>query len=80
MTVLIHLGYLVYDADKKVAYITNEEVRSVFAKAVERTDWTPVIQAIQRTDRLLKATWKKEADVVADGIDKVHMDNTSILQ
>lgn len=80
LTVLIHLGYLAYDADKKTAYIPNEEVRSVFAKAVESTDWMPVIQAMQRSDRLLKATWNKEADAVADGIDKVHMDNTSILQ
>lgn len=71
---MIHLGYLAYDVDKKAAYIPNEEVRSVFAKAVERTDWTPVIHAIQRSDRLLKATWNKEADVVADGIDKVIAD------
>lgn len=31
-------------------------------------------------NRLLKVTWDKEADAVADGIDKVHMDNIFILQ
>lgn len=80
LTVLIHLGYLAYDTDRKKAYIPNEEVRSVFVKAVEETDWTPVIQAIRESDRLLQATWEKDAGTVADRIDKVHMENTSIIR
>ena len=40
LTMLIHLGYLAYDADKGEAYIPNEEVRSVFVKAVEESNWT----------------------------------------
>lgn len=80
LTVLIHLGYLAYDAECREAYIPNEEVRSVFAKAVEGTDWAPVIQAIRDSDRLLWATWNKDADAVAGSLDKVHMENTSILQ
>lgn len=80
LTMLIHLGYLAYDADTREAYVPNEEVRAAFARAVDDTDWTPVIQAIRSSDRLLKATWNKDADAVARGIDKVHRENTSILQ
>lgn len=80
LTALIHLGYLAYDVDTREAYVPNEEVRTAFARAVKDTDWEPVIQALRDSDRLLKATWDKNADLVAEGIDKVHRENTSILQ
>lgn len=77
---LIHLGYLAYDADTREAYVPNEEVRTAFARAVMDTDWKPVVQAVLDSERLLKATWNKDADLVAESIDKVHRENTSILQ
>jgi hypothetical protein len=80
LTALIHLGYLAYDADSKEAYIPNEEVRTAFAKTVARTDWTPVVQAIKNSDRLLKLTWNKMSDEVAECISEIHMENTSILE
>jgi hypothetical protein len=80
MTVLIHLGYLAYDSESGEAFIPNEEVRSAFASTIKATDWTPVIQAINKSDRLLKLTWAKEADEVAEHISEIHMANTSILQ
>lgn len=80
LTVLIHLGYLAYDAQAKEAYVPNEEVRSAFAAAVKETDWTPVIQAIRESDRLLRATWNRDKDAVAEGIERVHQANASILQ
>ena len=80
LTALIHLGYLAYDVNTGEAYVPNEEVRTAFARAVKDTDWEPVIQALKDSDRLLKATWDKDADLVAECIDKVHRENTSILQ
>jgi hypothetical protein len=80
ITALIHLGYLAYDADSKEAYIPNEEVRTAFAKTIARTDWTPVVQAIKNSDRLLKLTWNKMADEVTECISEIHMENTSILE
>jgi ribosomal protein S8 len=49
------------------------------------TDWTPVIDAINKSERLLKLTWAKEADEVAEYISEVLTEtfsgqNTSILQ
>jgi ribosomal protein S8 len=80
ITVLIHLGYLAYDQDRKEAYVPNEEVRMAFENTISNTDWTPVIDAINKSERLLKLTWAKESDEVAERISEVHMDNTSILQ
>lgn len=80
LTALIHLGYLAYDVDTREAYVPNEEVRTAFSRAVRDTDWEPVIQALKDSGRLLKATWDKDANLVAECIDKVHRENTSILQ
>lgn len=80
LTALIHLGYLAYDADTREAYVPNEEVRTAFTRAVMDTGWEPVVQAVRDSDRLLKATWNKDADLVAEGIDRVHRENTAILQ
>jgi hypothetical protein len=80
LTVLIHLGYLAYDEETKEVFIPNEEVHSAFASTIMETDWTPIIDAINKSERLLKLTWAKEADEVAEYISEVHMQNTSILQ
>lgn len=76
LTMLIHLGYLSYDSERKEVYIPNEEIRGAFGKVIKGTNWTPVIQ---NSDALLKATWNMDAEAVAQGVDKVHMENTSIL-
>jgi hypothetical protein len=80
LTVLIHLGYLAYDDDSREAYIPNAEVRYAFAKTIEETNWIPVVQAIKKSDRLLKLTWNKMSDEVAECISEIHMENTSILE
>jgi hypothetical protein len=80
LTVLIHLGYLAYDSANREAFIPNEEVRLAFAQSIEGTDWTPVISALKNSDRLLKLTWNKMSDEVAECISAIHMENTSILE
>jgi hypothetical protein len=80
LTVLIHLGYLAYDSSNREAFIPNEEVRLAFAQSIEGTDWTPVISALKNSDRLLKLTWNKMSDEVAECISEIHMENTSILE
>lgn len=56
LTVLVHLGYLAYEAEQGEVYISNEEVRSAFVRAVKKNKWDKVIQAIEASDMLLKAT------------------------
>ena len=38
LTVLIHLGYLAYDRDRREVYIPNEEIRSAFSNAVQKSE------------------------------------------
>ncbi|MCI6241806.1 MAG: ATP-binding protein [Agathobacter sp.] len=79
LTVLIHLGYLAYDDTTKTVRVPNEEIRQTLESAVLATNWTYVIRSIQQSDMLLKATWNMQSDVVAQMIDEVHSQNTSIL-
>ena len=38
-TLLIHLGYLAYNKEKRMAFIPNEEIRSEFMRAIKRCKW-----------------------------------------
>lgn len=79
LTALIHLGYIAYDKDMREAYIPNEEIRGAFSNAILKSDWSPVVRAIQSSERLLEATWRMDCEAVAKGISDVHKSNTSIL-
>jgi hypothetical protein len=45
LTVLIHLGYLVYDSANREAFIPNEEVRLAFAQSIAGMWWTRSLQS-----------------------------------
>lgn len=80
LTVLCHLGYLTYDRDTHCACIPNYEVRQEFEASLQDTCWSEVLRALNNSDNLLKAVLRGEANVVADAVDKVHEENTSVLQ
>ena len=79
LTILIHLGYLAYDWKTSTCSVPNYEVAGELANAVEETGWTPVVDALQQSERLLRATIDGDSDSVARYIDAVHDENTSIL-
>lgn len=74
LTYLIHLGYLGYDEDKRIAFIPNEEIRQEFTKAVKRKQWNELIEFQKKSDELLNATLDLEEDAVAELIEQVHME------
>lgn len=39
LTLLIHLGYLAYDIEKKEVFIPNQEVEYEFATAIKGAGW-----------------------------------------
>ena len=80
LTVLVHLGYLAYHKESKQVYIPNEEVRAAFISAIKKSKWKYTINAIESSEELLKATWEKNEKVVAEKVDEVHMNNTSLLK
>lgn len=79
LTLLIHLGYLGYDAGKKEVYIPNREIRDEFVRAIKGDKWTLTFEAISRSEELLEATIAGDEETVAACIEKVHEDNTAIL-
>ena len=79
LTVLIHLGYLAYDEDRRQCYVPNKEVADEFLNAVEDTSWSRLVDAITASQNLLDATIMGNEQIVARAIDTAHDENTSIL-
>ena len=79
LTVLIHLGYLAFNWEKNECYIPNYEVAGEMRNAVEETNWTNVIKALQQSEQLLQDTLDGDAEAVARGVDAAHDEHTSIL-
>ena len=79
LTLLVHLGYLAYDSEKREVYIPNQEVADEFKNAVENSGWKGVSDALRASEKLLEATIQRDADTVAKGIDEVHEANVSVL-
>ena len=79
LTLLIHLGYLGYDYSTEEVFIPNSEIASVFVTAIKNAGWQEVMNAVKKSDSLLKETWSKNAEAVARGIEEAHFE-TSILK
>ena len=79
LTLLIHLGYFGYDFSSKEVFIPNSEIASEFVTAIQGAGWETVINAVKKSDDLLKAAWNKDAEAVAKGIKEAHFE-TSILK
>ena len=79
LTVLIHLGYLAYDEDRRQCYVPNKEVADEFLNAVEDTSWSRLVDAITASRNLLDAIIAGNEQAVARSIDIAHDENTSIL-
>ena len=80
LTLLVHLGYLAYDAETETVSIPNEEVRREFKRAVSQTKWAEVTKALNTSNELLRATWTMDTDSVSRILDEVHENSTSILK
>lgn len=79
-TLLIHLGYLGYDTEKKEVYIPNKEIRDEFVNAIEGDKWKHTFEAISRSAELLEATLAGDEKTVAECIERVHEENTALLK
>ena len=80
LTILIHLGYLSFDRDTNTCRIPNKEIAMEFENAVEDSGWNVIADALKQSDQLLQWTIAGETKHVEEAIDRIHSDNTSILQ
>lgn len=72
LTLLIHLGYLTYDAERKTAKIPNEEVRQEFKNFLSQDDvgrhW---MNLIKRSNKILKDTIDGNSSEVAKALQEI---------
>ncbi len=76
-TLLVHLGYLAYDADRREVYIPNEEIREEFLRGIRNGSRKELVKAVELSDRLLEATIRMDSDTVAEIMGEVHVASTS---
>ena len=79
LTLLIHLGYLAYDEEKQTVGIPNVEIRQEFIRAIKNGNRTELMKAIQRSDDILRATWKMDGGTVAELINEIHDEDTATV-
>ena len=72
LTLLIHLGYLTWNREDKIAHIPNEEVRMEFEEILDGTGRSQKwITLIDHSRKLLEATIAGNAAAVAKAIEKI---------
>lgn len=80
LTLLIHLGYLGYDQMRRRAFIPNEEIRFEFAMATKLNKWSELINFEKESHALLDAVLDEDEEAVADILETIHNQYTSIIQ
>lgn len=78
LTLLIHLGYLVYDPYAETAHIPNEEIRREFQSTIREVDRAETIARVAASVRLVEDTVHGDAHAVAEQIERVHAEWPSL--
>ena len=79
LTLLVHLGYLGYDAESREAFIPNKEILGEFENAMSVGGWPEIMRILKASEKLLEDTVSGNEEKVAEGLDRVHMEAASIL-
>lgn len=79
LTLLIHIGYLAYDADTEKAFIPNKEIIGEFENAMSVGGWQEIMRVLKASEKLLEDTLRGDEESVAEGLDRAHMEVSSIL-
>lgn len=79
MTLLIHLGYLGYDAETEETFIPNKEIVREFENAMSVSGWPEVMRILKASERLLEDTLRGDEKSVAEGLDLAHTEVSSVL-
>lgn len=79
LTLLVHLGYLGYDAETKETFIPNREIAGEFENAMSTGGWTEVMNVLKASEKLLENTLLGDEKSVAEGLDRAHTEVASVL-
>ena len=72
LSLLIHLGYLGYDDEKREVFIPNSEIIDEFKASTKDNEWIDTFESFKLSQELLKATWDLDEDKVAELLEKSH--------
>ena len=78
LTLLVHLGYLGYDAQHQCVFIPNREIYEEFVVATSSAQWDEIIHSVKRSQELLDMIWQKNEKAVALGIQSAHLETSHI--
>ncbi|WP_408069564.1 AAA family ATPase [Butyrivibrio sp. JL13D10] len=76
LSLLIHLGYLAYDAKTGKARIPNEEIRREFVSTVRTGSHEATTKIIKNSDQLIMDTIDGNEEAVAKAIEEAHSAGT----
>lgn len=79
LTLLIHLGYLAYDAETEEVFIPNKEIIREFENAMSVGGWAEIMRILKASEQLLADTLRGNADSVAERLDMAHTETASVL-
>ncbi len=80
LTLLVHLGYLAFDATSEKVFIPNREIAQEYLRAVKMGGWDGLAQSLERSEHLLESTWAMDGDAVAQAMAAIHSETSSILK
>lgn len=79
LTLLIHIGYLAYDAEKGETFIPNKEIAGEFENAMSVGGWEEIMRILKASRQLMEDTLQGHADRVAKALDSAQTDVASVL-
>ena len=77
---LLCLRYLSFDERTSEVFIPNQEIAREFIRSVKAGGWDGLVQALKRSDGLLKSTWELDGEIVAQGVAAIHNETASMLK
>ena len=72
LSLLIHLGYLGFDQERSEVFIPNREILDEFKTSTKSEEWINTFKSFEMSLELLKATWERKADRVAELLEDAH--------
>lgn len=78
LTLLVHLGYLGYDEERKEIFVPNKEIMDEFVTATTRSEWGEIMRSIKKSKELLAAVWERDSAKVAEGVAEAHLETSHI--
>ena len=79
LTLMIHLGYLAFDTEKRTVRIPNEEIKQEFQRSIHEAKHEATLKRLEESEKLFANTIQMNEDAVAEQIEKVHTEEMVAL-